>query len=112
MAQFESRRAEIETTGLQVVFVAAEKRSGMFKPEKFMREHPVSFAFLLDEDRSVTKAYGLYHRIGKDAFNIAHPATLLIDKSQMVRFIYRGESQTDRIPLEVVLEVAKKQSPA
>jgi len=110
MAQFESQRAEIEAAGLQVVFIAAEKRGGMFNPEKFLREHPVSFPFLLDEDRTVTKAYGLYHRIGKDAFNIAHPATLLVDKSQMVRFIYRGKSQTDRIPLEAVLEVARKLS--
>src|ERR1043166_4169089 len=86
MAQFESQREEIEGIGIQVVLIAAEKRGGMFKPEKFLREHPVSFPFLLDEDRTVTKAYGLYHRIGKDAFNIAHPATLLIDKNQMVRF--------------------------
>lgn len=110
MAQFESQRAEVESAGLNVVFIAAEKRSGMFKPEKFMRKHPVSFPFLLDEDRMVTKAYGLYHRIGKDAFNIAHPATMLIDKNQMVRFIYRGASQTDRIPLDAVLELAKKLS--
>lgn len=108
MAQFESLKNEISQVGLQAVFIAAEKREGMFKPAKFLTEHPVSFPFLLDEDRTVTKAYGLYHRIGHDAFNIAHPATLLIDRTGTVRFIYRGASQTDRIPLEAVLEVAKK----
>jgi peroxiredoxin len=108
MAQFESVRNEIEQAGAQVAYIAAEKREGMFKPAQYLQEHPVSFPFLLDEDRSVTKAYGLYHRFGHDAFNIAHPATLVIDKSGTVRFIYRGKDQTDRIPVAAVLEVVKK----
>ena len=56
--------------------------------------HPVSFPFLLDEDRAVTKAYGLYHRIGMDALNIAHPATLIIERDRKVGYIYCGDSQT------------------
>ena len=66
------------------------------------------FPFLLDEDRSVTKAYGLYHRFGKDAINIAHPATLVIDSAGTVRYIYRGDDQTDRAPIEKVFEAARK----
>ena len=108
MAQFEPLKEEIAKGGAQVVFVAAEKREGLFKPEKFLAKKPVSFPFLLDEDRAVTKAYGLYHRIGKDAINIAHPATLVIDRAGVVRFIYRGENQLDRTPLEPVLEAARK----
>jgi peroxiredoxin len=108
MAQFESLKNEIEQEGAQVAFIAAEKREGMFKPAKYLLQHPVPFPFLLDEDRSVTKAYGLYHRFGHDAINIAHPATLMIDKSGMVRFIYRGKDQTDRIPVAAVVEVLRK----
>jgi len=108
MAQFEPMKAELEQAGVQAVFIAAEKRDGMFKPVKFLEKHPVSFPFLLDEDRTVTKAYGLYHRLGKDAINIAHPATLVIDRTGMVRFIYRGDSQTDRAPMEQVMEAVKK----
>ena len=108
MAQFEPLKDAIAKAGAQVVFVAAEKREGFFKPEKFLAKKPVSFPFLLDEDRAVTKAYGLYHRIGKDAINIAHPATLVIDRMGVVRFIYRGENQLDRTPLEPVLEAARK----
>jgi len=91
-----------------VVFIAAEKRDGIFKPVKFLKKHPVSFPFLLDEDRTVTKAYGLYHRLAKDAINIAHPATLVIDGAATVRYIYRGESQTDRAPMEQVMEAVRK----
>ena len=99
---------ELERAGAQLVFIAAEKREGMFKPLKFLEKHPVSFPFLLDEDRSVTKAYGLYHKIGKDAINIAHPATLVIDHGGTVRYIYRGDKQTDRAPMEKLIEALRK----
>jgi len=108
MAQFEPMKAELEQARAQLVFIAAEKRDGMFKPAKFLDKHPVGFPFLLDEDRSVTKAYGLYHRLGKDAINIAHPATLVIDSGGTVRYIYRGDNQTDRAPIEKVLEAVRK----
>ncbi len=108
MAQFEPVQSELERAGAQAVFIAAEKHDGMFKPVKFLEKHAVSFPFLLDEDRAVTKAYGLYHRLGKDAINIAHPATLVVDGSGTVRYIYRGENQMDRAPMEQVMEAVKK----
>jgi peroxiredoxin len=101
-------KSEIERAGAQLVFIAAEKRDGMFKPVKVLEKKPVSFPFLLDEDRTVTKAYGLYHRLGKDAINIAHPATLVIDRAGMVRFIYWGDDQLDRAPMEQVMEAVRK----
>jgi peroxiredoxin len=108
MAQFEPVADEIRNMGAQVVFIAAEKRDGMHKPVKFLATHPISFPFLLDEDRSATKAYGLYHRVGLDAINIAHPATLVIDRGGLVRYVYRGSNQFDRAPMEQVLEAAGK----
>jgi peroxiredoxin len=108
MAQFEPMKSELEEAGAQVVFIAAEKRAGIWKPAKFLEKHPVSFPFLLDEDRTVTRAYGLYHWLAKDAINIAHPATLVIDGGGRVRYIYRGESQTDRAPMEQVVEAVRK----
>ena len=101
-------KAGFEQGRAQLVFIAAEKRDGMFKPVKFLEKHPVPFAFLLDEDRMVTKAYGLYHLLGKDAINIAHPATLLVDSNATVRYIYRGENQMDRAPMEQVVEAVRK----
>jgi|SRR5581483_1719465 len=108
MAQLEPLEDEITKMGAQLVYIVAEKRAGMFKPEEFLEKNPVSFPFLLDEDRAVTKSYGLYHRIGKDALNIAHPATLVIDRQGLVQFIYRGEDQHDRAPVEPVFETVKK----
>ena len=108
MAQFEPHMQEMEQIGAQLVFVAAEKRTGIWKPVALLQKHPVAFPFLLDEDRAVTKAYGIYHRLGKDAINIAHPATIVVDREGIVRFIYRGENQADRVPVDAVIAVVRK----
>jgi peroxiredoxin len=75
---------------------------------KYLSQHPVSFPFLLDEDCLVTKSYGLYHGLGHDAFRVAHPATLIVDRSGTVRYIYRGDNQTDRAPLDEIFDALRK----
>ncbi|MGA2005245.1 MAG: redoxin domain-containing protein [Terriglobales bacterium] len=108
MAQFESRERDIEAAGARLAFVAAEKRDGVWKPGKFLTKHPISPPFLLDEDRVVTKAYGVHNALAADALNIAHPATFVIDRGAVVRYIYRGENQHDRAPIDEVLKVAQQ----
>jgi methyl-accepting chemotaxis protein len=103
MAQFESRITEIKAAGAQLTFLAAEKRDGVWRPGRFLEKHPIASVFLLDEDRTVTRDYGLHHAYGADAVNIAHPATLVIDRNHWVRYIYRGDSQHDRAPLDEVI---------
>jgi peroxiredoxin len=104
MAQFEPLENEIEQLPASVFFIAAEKREGMFKPERFFEKHPASFPFLLDEDRATTKAYGVYNRLALDAIDIAKPATFIVDQHGIVRFIYVGKTQFDRAPLEQVMQ--------
>jgi peroxiredoxin len=105
MAQLEPYQDELSRLGASLVYIAAEKRQGMFRPEKFFADHPVAFPFLLDEDRRVTKAFGVYHRLAVDAFNIAHPATFVVDRGGVARFAYVGLDQHDRAPVAAVLEV-------
>ncbi len=90
-----------------MAFIAAEKRDGVWRPGKFLEKHPISSVFLLDEDRTVIKAYGLHHAFGTDALNIAHPATVVVDRGGLVRYIYRGANQLDRAPLDEVLGALK-----
>lgn len=111
MAQFESYKQQFSEAGVRVVFIAAQKHGGMFKPEKFFDKTPSSFPFLLDEDRSVTKAWGVYQRLRADAINIARPATIVVDQNSVVRWIYIGASQADRPDLQVVLEQALAAKP-
>jgi peroxiredoxin len=108
MAQLELLKDEIGQAGAELVYIAAEKATGVWKPAKFLQSHPVAYPFLLDEDRSVTKAYGLSHRISLDALNIAHPATFVIERDRKVAYIYRGDCQTDRSPFEQALESVKR----
>jgi peroxiredoxin len=108
MTQFESQKQKIAKAGAQLAYIAAERRDGVWKPGKYLEKHPISFPFLLDEDSAVTKEYGLYHAIGIDAFDIAHPATLVIDRRGTVHWIYRGDNQFDRAPLDEVLNAVQK----
>ena len=103
MAQFEPYKNEIAGAG-SLLFIAAQKRGGLVAdPEKFFREHPASAPFLLDEDRSVTKAYGVYKALGIDSINIARPATFVIDRAGNITFLYLGSNQLDRASLEHVM---------
>ena len=112
LTQLESRIPEIKAVGAHLAFIAAEKRDGIWKPGNFLATHPIESVFLLDEDRSVTKAYGLHHAFGADAINIAHPATLVIDRAggsdPWVRYIYRGDNQLDRAPVDEVIRAVQQ----
>jgi peroxiredoxin len=108
MAQFELFQVQLEQLGASLLFVAAEKRTGMFKPARFFSKHPISFPFLLDEDRAVTKAYGVHNPLALDAINIAKPATFVVDRSGLVRFIYVGANQLDRAPIELVINAVRE----
>ncbi len=107
MAQVEPAKDELQRLGASLVYIAAEKRAGIFHPEKFFAEHSISFPFLLDEDREITKAYGVYHRVGLDAYNIAHPATFVIGRGGLISMIYLGIDQRDRMPVEAILEIVR-----
>jgi len=102
MAQLEPHKDEIEGAG-SLLYIAAEKRGGLFKPEKYFAEHRISFPFLLDENRSVTKAYGIYHRLGRDAINIARPASFIVDRKGILRFVYVSSDQKDRADVNSML---------
>ena len=108
MAQVESQKRKLAKAEARLAYLAAERRDGFWKPSQFLEKHPISFPFLLDEDRTVTKDYGLYHAIGIDAFDIAHPATLVIDRRGVVRYIYRGDNQHDRAPLQEILKAVRE----
>ena len=104
MVELQEATTTIWSRGGNLVCIAAEKRAGMWEPEKYLRSHGLSLHFLLDEDREVVKAYGVFHRIGIDAWNVAHPATLVIDRYSRVRYIFKGSSQSDRAPMDEVLK--------
>ena len=65
------------------------------------------FPILCDEDRAVIKRYGVWHPIGIDAFNMARPASFLIDATtRAIRFMFVGSTQFERADLATILEAA------
>lgn len=54
------------------------------------------FPFLIDEDRSVIKAFDVYNPLSIDAYKIAHPSLFLISEDQKVVYAYVGKNQFDR----------------
>jgi methyl-accepting chemotaxis protein len=88
---------------VQVVAVVAQSSSVV---RRYIEETGLPFNILVDESRDVLKAYGVWHRIGLDAWNIARPALFLIDRSGAIRYSFVGERQ-DEFPSheEIVREL-------
>jgi Redoxin len=107
MDQFGSLKPAIESRG-SIVYIAAQKRSSLLHmpdgdPVAYLAKHPTPFPYLLDEDRSLTRAYGVYERLSLDSINIARSATIVVRPDAVIRYIYVGASQHDRAPVEEVL---------
>ena len=75
---------------------------------RYIEETGLPFDILIDGSREVSKAYGVWHRIGVSAWNIARPALFLIDRSGAIRYSFIGESQ-DEFPShdEIMGEIEK-----
>ena len=62
---------------------------------RYVEERGLPFFILLDEDRAVTKQYGVWQRINYDAWNIARPAVFVIEKAGLIRAVWVGETQAE-----------------
>jgi peroxiredoxin len=77
---------------VQVVAVVAQWAE---RVRTYIEETGLPFDILVDESRAAAKAYGVWHRFGLDAWNIAHPAVFLIDGSGTIRYSFIAESQKE-----------------
>jgi len=62
---------------------------------RYVEDTGLPFNILVDESRDVMKAYGVWHRLGLDAWNIARPALFLIDSSSHIHYSFVGDSQEE-----------------
>ena len=70
--------------------VLAQRRE---RVRQFVEEHQVDYPVLVDDGRVTAKAYGVWHRLGLDAINIARPALFVVGGGSIIRSIYVAESQ-------------------
>jgi peroxiredoxin len=62
---------------------------------RYIEETGLPFNILIDESREVSKAYGVWHRMGLDAWNIARPALFLIDRDKTIKYSFVASSQDE-----------------
>lgn len=63
--------------------------------KRYIEDTGLPFNILVDEHREVAKAYGVWHRAGIDAWNIARPAAFLIDANGIIRSIFVAGRQEE-----------------
>jgi methyl-accepting chemotaxis protein len=65
------------------------------KVRRFIEDSGLPFDILIDDSREVVKAYGVWDRVGFDAWNIAKPALFLIDPGGTIRYVFVADWQTE-----------------
>lgn len=48
---------------------------------------------LIDQSRDVLRAYGVWHKIGLDAINIARPALFIVEPTGAIRYSFVADKQ-------------------
>ena len=61
--------------------------------KRYVEETGLPFNILVDESRETLKAYGVWHRVGLDAWNIARPALFVIEPDRRITYSFVGEKQ-------------------
>jgi peroxiredoxin len=85
------------------VGVLAQNRDAV---RRYIEETGLPFDILIDERREMAKAYGVWHRVGIDAWNIARPAWFLIDRDAAIRWSFIGDNQTQHPSQEDLIAAA------
>jgi len=108
LTELEGAVPTLERTAIRVAAVLAQ---AWFRVRVSLEKlaQPYRFPILCDGDRSVIKAYGVWHPLGIDAFNSAHPASFLIDEARVLRYSFVGSSQFQRAPMSDILGVAERE---
>lgn len=83
--------------------------------QRLRTKRGIAFPILIDADRAVIKRFGVYHRLGIDAINIARPAIFVLDAQGIVRWQYVARNQLDRptiAQIDAALASAAMHAPA
>ena len=92
---------------MQVVAVVAQRSESV---RRYIEETGLPFNILVDEPRNVLKAYGVWHAVGLDAWNIARPALFLIDPSGAIRYSFVADRQDEFPAHEEILRELRSSS--
>jgi peroxiredoxin Q/BCP len=90
---------------VQTICIVAQRSDVVLR---YIQDTGLPFDILVDEERRVSKLYGVWHGMGWSAWNIARPALFLIDRTNVVRYAFVASRQ-DEFPSheEIVAELDK-----
>jgi peroxiredoxin len=94
---------------VQVAAIVAQRSQAVLR---YVEDRRLPFEILVDESREVLKAYGVWHRLGIDAWNIARPALFLIERDGAIRYSFIGDSQDEFPGHEEILGVIAASRPS
>lgn len=101
MQEYFPAYAECDAT---LLAIAAQRPRALIK---YAERKGITYPLLADIDRYTIKSYGVYHGLGLTAYKIARPATFIIDKLGVIRYMYIGSSQYDFAEQEEIIEHLK-----
>ena len=78
------------------------------KVKRYIEDTGLPFDILIDDSRETVKAYGVWHRVGFDAWNIARPALFLIDRGGIIRYAFVADHQAEFPGHEEIVEELRK----
>ena len=79
----------------QNVRIAVVSGQGEDAVRRWLAQNSLPFPWLVDDDRSVLQAYGVYNHMSYDAWRMAHPSAILIAPTGRITWIYRCSHQWD-----------------
>jgi len=91
-AELAMNAAAYTARGWQIVAVVAQSSTAV---RRYIEDKGLPFNILIDESREVLKAYGVWHRIGLDAWNIARPSLFLVEPSGAIRYSFIASRQDE-----------------
>ncbi len=77
---------------MQVAAIVAQRSE---KVKRYIQAAGLPFDILVDDSRETVKAYGVWHPVGIDAWNIARPALFLIGRGGIIRYSFVASWQTE-----------------
>jgi peroxiredoxin len=72
--------------------------------QAWLQENALPFVLLIDESRDTLRAYGVWHRVGLDAWNVARPALFLIRRDHSIAKSFVASHQREFPKHEETLE--------
>ena len=83
--------------------VLAQNRDAV---RRYVEETGLPFDILIDERRDMARAYGVWHRLGLDAWNIARPAVFLVEQDGRISYSVISDNQRQYPSQDEILAAA------